>query len=55
VDLADNVSGATISLAMNAGGGFRVSTIVLLTTDEADQATKKVASVDYHSPGSRKP
>jgi len=51
VDLPDNVSSAAISLALNAGGGFRASTIVLLTTEEMDQATQKAASVDYHPPG----
>ena len=51
IDLPDNVSSAAISLALGAGGGFRASTIVLLTPDEVDQATKKAASVGYHPPG----
>jgi uncharacterized protein with GYD domain len=51
VDLPDNVSSAAVSLALNAGGGFRVSTIVLLTTEEMDQATQKATSVGYHPPG----
>ena len=51
VDIPDNVSSAAISLALGAGGGFRASTIVLLTPEEIDQATKKVASMGYRPPG----
>ncbi len=49
VDLSDNVSAAAITLALNAGGGFRASTIVLLTPEEVDQAIRK--SVEYRPPG----
>ena len=51
VDLPDNVSSTAISLALGAGGGFRASTIVLITPEEIDQATKKVALVGYRPPG----
>lgn len=51
VDLPDNVSSAAVSLALNAGGGFQVSTNVLLTPEEIDQAIKKATSVGYRSPG----
>jgi uncharacterized protein with GYD domain len=51
VDLPDNVSSVAISLAINAGGGFRGSAIVLLTPEEVDQATQKAASVGYRPPG----
>ena len=51
VDLPDNVSSTAISLALGAGGGFRASTIVLITPEEVDQATKKVALVGYRPPG----
>ena len=51
VDLPDNISSAAISLALGAGGGFRASTIVLLTPEEVDQATQKAASVGYRPPG----
>ena len=51
VDLPDNVSGAAISLALGAGGGFKANTIVLLTPEEVDQATEKVAKVGYRPPG----
>jgi uncharacterized protein with GYD domain len=50
VNLPDNMSSAAISLALNAGGGFRVSTIVLLTPEELDQATQKAVSVGYRPP-----
>ena len=51
VDLLDNVSGAAISLALGAGGGFKANTIVLLTPEEVDEAAKKVANVGYRPPG----
>jgi uncharacterized protein with GYD domain len=50
VDLPDNVSSAAVSLALNAGGGFQVSTIVLLTPEEIDRATQKAATVGYKPP-----
>lgn len=51
VDLPDNVSSAAISLALNAGGGFQVSTIVLLTPEEIGQATLKATTVNCQPPG----
>jgi len=51
VDLPDNTSSSALSLAINAGGGFKASTIVLLSAEEIDKATKKTPSVDYHPPG----
>ena len=51
VDLPDNIGGAAISLALGAGGGFKASTIVLLTPEEVDEAAKKVAKVGYRPPG----
>jgi uncharacterized protein with GYD domain len=50
VDLPDNVSSAAVSLAINAGGGFKVSTIVLLTVEEIDEAAQKAPVVGYHPP-----
>jgi uncharacterized protein with GYD domain len=49
VDLPDNVSSSALSLIVNASGTSKVKTIVLLTPEEVDQATKK--SVDYRPPG----
>lgn len=53
VDLPDNVSNAAISLALGAGGGFRGSTVVLLTPEEMDQAAKKSEAARYRPPGQR--
>ena len=49
LDVPDNVSIAAASLAIGAGGGFRPKTIVLLSPEEIDQATKKTMS--YTPPG----
>ena len=49
VDLPDNVSASTFSLLVTAGGGATVSTTVLITPEEVDQATKK--TLDYRPPG----
>lgn len=51
VDMPDNISSIAISLALNAGGGFRATVVVLLTPEEIDQAAQKVASVQYRPPG----
>jgi hypothetical protein len=49
VDVPDNESAAAIALAVNTGGGAKVSTVVLLTPEEIDAAAKR--SVDYRAPG----
>ena len=48
-DFPDNVSAAALSMAVSAGGGATVRTVVLLTTDEIDQAVNR--PVDYRPPG----
>lgn len=48
-DLPDNTAAASLALAVTAGGGAAVRTVVLLTPDEVDAATKK--SVQYTPPG----
>jgi uncharacterized protein with GYD domain len=48
-DMPDNVSSLAFSLAVNASGGINAKTIVLITPEEIDEATKKV--VDYRPPG----
>ncbi len=45
----DNAAAAAISLAVAASGAARVRTVVLLTSEEIDQATQ--ASVPYWPPG----
>jgi uncharacterized protein with GYD domain len=48
-DLPDNVSAASFALVVNVAGTAKVSTTVLMTPEEVDQAVKK--SVDYRPPG----
>jgi uncharacterized protein with GYD domain len=48
-DLPDNATATAISLVVNAAGGAQVTTIPLITPEEADEATKK--SVEYSPPG----
>jgi uncharacterized protein with GYD domain len=48
-DMPDNVSSLAFSLEVNASGGINAKTIVLITPEEIDEATKKV--VDYRPPG----
>ena len=47
--MPDPVSGVALSLLVNASGGFRGKTVVLLTPEEIDRATKM--TVDYSPPG----
>ena len=49
VDAPDHATIAAASLAINASGAVQTKTIVLLTPEEIDQATKK--SVKYTAPG----
>ncbi|MGQ0434369.1 MAG: GYD domain-containing protein [Microthrixaceae bacterium] len=49
-DLPDNTSAAALALAVTAGGGATVRTVVLLTPDEIDAAAQK--TVMYSPPGS---
>ena len=48
-DLPDNASAAAVALAVNAAGGAGATTVVLLTPEEVDEASKK--TVDYRPPG----
>jgi uncharacterized protein with GYD domain len=49
VDAPDNASVASASMAINASGAVQTKTVVLLTPEEVDQATKKTAT--YQPPG----
>lgn len=49
IDVPDAVSVAAMSLAVNSVIGAHVSTTVLITPEEMDQAAKK--SVSYRPPG----
>ena len=48
-DLPDNEAAAALALAVTAGGGATVRTVVLLTPDEIDSAVQK--NVKYSPPG----
>jgi uncharacterized protein with GYD domain len=50
VSLPDNVTAASVSMAVNASGAVNLRTTVLLTPEEIDQATRK--SMNYRVPGS---
>ena len=49
VDLPDNISAAAVSLAANQSGFIASKTIVLMTPEEIDQATKKTTG--FRPPG----
>ena len=49
-DMPDNTAAAALALAVTAGGGAVVNTVVLLTPDEIDAATNQ--TVKYSPPGS---
>ena len=49
IDAPDNASVAAASMAIGASGAVQTKTIVLLTPEEIDQATRKTAS--YQPPG----
>ena len=48
-EFPDNASAAAVSLAVNASGAAHLRTILLLTPEEMDAATKK--PVNYRAPG----
>jgi uncharacterized protein with GYD domain len=48
----DNVTAAAMSLAISASGAVRTKTIILLTPEEIDQASKK--TVKFRPPGIKK-
>jgi len=48
-DLPDNATAASVSLAVGGAGAVQLKTVVLLTAEDMDAATKK--SVTYRPPG----
>jgi uncharacterized protein with GYD domain len=48
-DLPDTTTAAAVSLAVNAAGAAQIRTVVLVTPEEMDLATKK--GMDYRPPG----
>jgi uncharacterized protein with GYD domain len=52
IEAPDTVTGASISIAINASGAFRkFETTVLMTQDELLKALKKAQDVAYVAPG----
>ena len=49
IDAPDNATVVASLIAINASGAVRTKTVVLLTPEEVDQATKK--AVAYNAPG----
>lgn len=45
----DNATAAAVSMAANSSGAVQSTTVVLLTPEEIDEATRK--SVEFRSPG----
>jgi len=50
VDMPGNVDAAAVAMTVGAAGAASAKTVVLLTPEEIDQATKK--TVEYRPPGS---
>jgi len=48
-ELPDNVSASSFSMIASSAGQARVKTIVLLSPDEIERASKK--TINYHPPG----
>lgn len=48
-DVPDTISGAALSLAVNASGMAKVNSVLLMTAEEVDAACKK--TVNYRPPG----
>ncbi len=49
IDVPDMTSGAALSLAVNASGAVRLSSVMLMSPEEVDAACKK--TVSYRAPG----
>jgi uncharacterized protein with GYD domain len=49
VDVPDSISAAAAALAVNQAGAASVKTVVLISPEDVDKASKKV--VDYRPPG----
>jgi uncharacterized protein with GYD domain len=48
-DMPDNATAAAVALAVNSSGAATATTVILMTPEEMDEATKR--SVDYRPPG----
>ena len=50
-DLPSNVDATALSLTVNASGAVHSRMTVLITPEEADEATRKMKTVKYRAPG----
>lgn len=50
-ELPSNVDAAALSFAVNASGSVRSRMTVLITPEEADEATQRMKTVEYRAPG----
>ncbi|HEX8829365.1 MAG TPA: GYD domain-containing protein [Xanthobacteraceae bacterium] len=51
LDVPDNVSAAALSVVANGSGFVTSKIIVLMTTDEMDQAIRKTTTMQFQPPG----
>ena len=51
LDVPDNVSAAALSVVANGSGFVTSKIIVLMTTDEMDQAIRKTTTIQFLPPG----
>jgi uncharacterized protein with GYD domain len=48
-DLPDNATAAAVAMAVTSSGAAQVTTVVLMTPEEVDEATKR--EIGYRAPG----
>jgi hypothetical protein len=51
MDVPDNISAAALSVVANGSGFVTSKIIVLMTTDEIDQAIRKTTTIKFLPPG----
>lgn len=47
VDLPDNISAGALAMGLSSSGLVKMSTVVLITPQEADAVTQKIPSIRY--------
>jgi uncharacterized protein with GYD domain len=50
-ELPSNVDAAALSFAVNASGAVQSRMTVLITPEEADEATQRMKTINYRPPG----
>ena len=51
VDLPDNISAGALAMGLSSSGFVKMSTVVLITPEEADVVMQKIPSIRYRPPG----